>query len=149
MLGVPQCYFIWCQEMCFQESVETSKWNSWKPTYLVASTLGVHEHKQRFHERRRDRFYHKRTTFIFLLKKASSTIETYIQDLKSSPKAMKVRHFQNQCHPPPHPPKSKYPPKYTVSCFTGLTQREKVSQAITCPQEFSHDLFIFYRLEVL
>lgn len=59
-------------------------------THLVASTLGVHKHKQGFHERRRDWFYHKGTAFVFLLKEESGTVETYIHDLKGSPDAMEV-----------------------------------------------------------
>lgn len=43
-------------------------------TYLVAPTLWVHKHKQRLHERRGDGLDHERTTFVFLLEEAGSTI---------------------------------------------------------------------------
>lgn len=59
-------------------------------THLVASTLGIHKYKQRFHERRRDGFYHKRTTFVFLLKEAISTVRIHIHGLKGNPKAREV-----------------------------------------------------------
>lgn len=98
-LGVRWCSFNWCWGLCVQEHTAAAKLNSRETTHLVTSTLGVHKHKQGFHERRRDGFYHKRTTFVFLLKEESGTAETYIRDSTGSPTAGGVTDHQHHPHP--------------------------------------------------
>lgn len=124
-------------------------------THLVASTLGVHKHKQGFHERRRDRFYHKGTTFVFLLKEESSTPETYIQEWQSS----KQRKWETISTTPTLAKKKKTPKnKKNTYYFTGLTLnktlhiklRTKYLQATICPWESSHAFgFTLYTLSIL
>lgn len=52
-------------------------------THLVAPTLWVHKHKQRLHERRGYGLDHKRTTFVFLLEEAGSTIRINTHSLEA------------------------------------------------------------------